>query len=174
MQHLKLLTISLIAVAVFSVTASAQRKPARKTPPKTPAPKIVPPLEVRAAREKVSIQLSNVDRFIDVLGPIAQGIEETDEAAKSSPLPKETEAKNEENKRKVIAAIRNLGDGLRVLEAEFRTKSELQKYLPAIQGITDLAASSEDMAIAGKFVAAKDPLREVSLKLTDTLVAMPK
>ncbi|MFZ1702458.1 MAG: hypothetical protein WBO10_01695 [Pyrinomonadaceae bacterium] len=174
MNNLKLITISFIAVAAFSISTSAQRKPARKPAPKKTTPTLVAPLDVRAGREKVEVQLANVDRFIDVMGPIAQGIEEIDEAAKSGPLPSETEAKNEANKKRVIAAIRNLGDGLRVLEAEFRSKSELQKYLSTIQGITDLAAASEDLAIAGKFVASKDPLRDVVLKLTDTLVAMPK
>ena len=37
-----------------------------------------------------------------------------------------------------------------------------------------MAAKSEDLAIAGKFVASKDPLREISKKLTDALVVIPK
>jgi hypothetical protein len=30
------------------------------------------------------------------------------------------------------------------------------------------------LALAGKFVAAKDPLRDVTAKLTDTLAVMPR
>jgi len=45
--------------------------------------------------------------------------------------------------------------------------------LPTIQGITDLCSQSEDSAIAGKFVAAKEPLRAISKKLSDTLALMP-
>jgi hypothetical protein len=59
------------------------------------------------------------------------------------------------------------------LESDFRTKPALQKYLASIQGITDLAGQAEDAAIAGKFVSAKDPLRDVAQKLTDTLKVMP-
>lgn len=157
-------------------SASAQKKPVKKPPAKKPAPtkEVIPPLDVRAGREKVDVQLGNVDHFIDVLGPIAQGIEDLDASAKTRPLPRVTAEQNEENKRKVIEAIRNLKQGLNDLESEFRTKVDLQKYSSIIEGITDLAAQSEDSAIAGKFVAAKEPLREISKKLTNTLVALPK
>ncbi|KXJ98406.1 MAG: hypothetical protein UZ17_ACD001002761 [Acidobacteria bacterium OLB17] len=74
----------------------------------------------------------------------------------------------------MIAAIRNLRVGIAELESDFRTKTSLRKYLPTIQGSTDLVASSEDLALAGKFVAAKDPLRDVLKKLIDTLNVMPQ
>jgi hypothetical protein len=168
MRNIKFAAMLIIAFTLFTGAAEAQKKTTKK-PPVT----IVPPLDVRAGREKVDNQLANVNKFVDVLGPIAQEIEALDEMAKAKPLPKATNDKNEANKQKVIEAIRNLKTGLANLESEFRTKTALQKYLPAIQGITDLAAQSEDLAIAGKFVAAKDPLRSVAKKLTDTLAAMP-
>ncbi len=175
MRRFQFAGLGLAALLLLTASADAQRKPTRKPAPKKPpvTQKIVPPLEVRAAREKVDNQLANVNRFIDVMGPIAQAIETLDESAKTKALPKATADKNAENKQKVIEAIRNLKAGLAVLESEFRTKSVLQKYLPQIQGITDLASQAEDSAIAGEFVAAKEPLREVSMKLTDTLTAMP-
>jgi hypothetical protein len=80
---------------------------------------------------------------------------------------------NAENKKKVIAAIRNLRTGLVNLEAEFRAKNVLRRYLNSIDGISGLAARSVDLAIAGKFVQAKDPLRDIEVKLTATLAAMP-
>lgn len=167
------MAVTLILVGSVAAQKKTTKKPAPKKPPVTTPVKIVPPLEVRAGREKVDTQLANVNRFVDVLGPIAQGIETLDESAKTKPLSQATADKNAANKRKVVEAIRNLRAGLNVLESEFRTKPALQKYLPQIQGITDLAAQSEDAAIAGKFVAAKEPLRGVSKKLTDTLTAMP-
>lgn len=170
--------IALIAIAlvVFAGSAVAQKKTTTKktTTKKTTTAKTVPPLDVRAAREKVDIQLDNVSRFIDVLGPIAQAIEDLDAAAKVKPLSKAAAEKNETNKQNVIGAIRNLRTGLTDLESEFRTKTALQKYLPNIKGITDLASEAEDSAIAGKFVAAKDPLRDVVMILTDTLSVLPK
>ena len=54
-----------IAIAIFTGTANAQKKPVKKpTTKKPPATKtVVPPLDVRAAREKVDVQLSNVNDF---------------------------------------------------------------------------------------------------------------
>ncbi len=175
MKRLNIVILALFLLAFVTVTTNAQKKSTRKTTTKkTTATKIIPPLAVRTAREKVDIQLANVNQFVDLLGPIAQGIEDIETAAKTKPLPKTTADKNAANKQNVIAAIRNLKTALSTLESEFRTKLELKKYLINIQGITDLAADSEDSAIAGKFVAAKEPLREVSKKLTDTLAAMPR
>lgn len=176
MRHLQTAAVALLAIVFFAGTGAAQKKtakkpPAKKTPP--PAQRIVPPLEVRAAREKVEIQLSNVDRFVDVMGPIVQGIETLEVSAKAKKLPADSLAKHEARKEKLIAAIRNLKAGLLSLESEFRTKTSLQKYLTSIGGIADLASESEDSAIAGRFVASKDPLRAVSKKLTDTLGVMP-
>lgn len=176
MRHLQIIGITLLAVIFFVGTVSAQKKPVKKPPLKKPVPikELIPPLDVRAAREKVDVQRGNVEHFIDVLGPIAQGIEDIDASARTRPLPKATAEQNEENKRKVIEAIRNLKQGITDLESEFRTKPDLQKYFSTIEGIAELAAQAEDSAIAGKFVAAKEPLREVSKKLTDTLAALPK
>ena len=175
MRHMKFGAAIVIALTLFAGAATAQKKtvkkPVTKKPPITKT--VVPPLDVRVAREKVDTQLANVNRFVDVLGPIAQAIETLDASNAVKKLPPETVAKNEANKTKVIEAIRNLKAGLSTLESEFRTKASLAKYLPSIQGITDLAAQSEDSAIAGKFVAAKEPLRDVAKKLTDTLAAMP-
>lgn len=175
MKRLEIVTLALFLLVIVTATADAQKKTTRKTTTrKTSVTKIVPPLAVRTAREKVDIQLANVNQFVDLLGPIAQGIEDLDNAAKTKPLPKTTADTNAANKKNVIEAIRNLKTALSNLESDFRVKTELKKYLINIQGITDLASQSEDSAIAGKFVAAKEPLREVSKKLTDTLAAMPK
>lgn len=167
--------LTIVAFLVFGGSAAAQKKTPKKPTKNKPivSKTTVPPLAVRVGREKVEIQLGNVNKFIDLLGPIAQAIESLDETAKTRSLPKTTADKNEANKQKVIAAIRNLRAGLSDLESEFRTTPDLQKYLPNIKGITDLAANSEDLAIAGKFIDSKGPLRQVAQLLNDTLAAMP-
>jgi hypothetical protein len=176
MKRLQLLAITGLVLALFAGAADAQKRTTRKTTKKKPASPtvVVPPLEVRAAREKVTTQRDNVNRFVDVLGPIAQGIETLDESSKTKHLPQATIDRNEANKQKVVEAIRNLKAGLSNLETEFRTKAELQKYVQNIQGITDLAAQAEDSAIAGKFVASKEPLRSAAQKLSDTLAVLPQ
>lgn len=175
MKKLRFLLPILVLSVLFVTGADAQASRPRKTTVKrTSTTKTIPPLDVRTAREKVSNQLDNMNRFIDVLGPVAQGIETLDASAKTKRMPKATLDQNEASKQKVVTAIRNFKEGLAALETEFRTKLALKKYLPSIQGISDLMAQSEDLAIAGKFVASKDPLRQTAKKLSDTLAVMPR
>jgi len=156
-----------LAAFTFSVAGQRTRRPAPKPKP-TPYMNAV----VAQAKQKTENQLSNVNRFIDVLGPIAQNIEALDAQNRIKPLSKEAYAANQANKQKVIAALRNLRAGLVSLETDFRTKPLLKKFLPKIQGISDLAANAEDSMLRGKFVAAKDPLRDAALKLSDTYAVL--
>jgi hypothetical protein len=176
-REFRLITVALAALLAVTGTASAQKKSAKKTTSKktspAPATKIVPPLDVRAGREKVDNQLSNVNDFVNKLGPIAQNLETADADAKAGKLKPATADKIRAKTTELVEAMRNIRTGLTNLESEFRVKPALQKYLSTIEGITDLAARSEDFAIAGKFVSAKDPLREVAKKLTDTLATLP-
>jgi hypothetical protein len=129
---------------------------------------------VRAARVTVENQLANITAFVARLGPVAQAIETLDAEAKTKKVNQQSLDKNAADKAKVVSAIRKLREGMVKLESEFRVKPALKKYLPMIQGISDLSGQSETSAIAGKFVAANTPLRTVQQKLTDTLAAMPK
>ena len=168
------LAVVIVFLTAFGLSANAQKR--RPAPRKSTAVKkisTIPPLEVRAARVKVSNQLSNVDQFIKVLGPIAQNIEDLDNQARTRKISQTSSDTNEANKKKVITAIRGLRDGLVTLESEFRVKPDLKKYLPMIQGISDLAAQAHDSAFAGKFVASQAPLKTISQKLSATLTAMP-
>jgi hypothetical protein len=175
MKHLKTAASLVLILGTIVITAEAQRKPAKRSTGKNAVTtkSTIPPLDVRVAREKVSNQLDNVNRFIDLLGPIAQNIESLDESARTTPLLKPANDRNEANKQKVIGAIRNLRTGLTDLESDFRTKSDLQKYRTGIEGITELAAQAEDSAIAGHFVTSKEPLRTAAQKLTDMLKILP-
>jgi hypothetical protein len=174
MKTIRILLLALAVVAVFSAAIDGQTKK-RPVKAKSTVNKAatLPPLEVRAARVKVDNQLANVSAFVSRLGPVAQAIETLDTEAKTKKLSKESLDKNAADKQKVITAIRGLREGMVKLESEFRVKPALKKYLPMLQGISDLAAQSETSAIAGKFVAANAPLRTVQQKLTDTLAAMP-
>jgi hypothetical protein len=174
MKITRTLLLAFAGIALLAVGADAQgtKRPAKR---KAPAQKVatLPPLDVRAARVKVSNQLANVGAFVSRLGPIAQAIEALDAEAKTRKLNKESLDKNVADKQKVVTAIRGLREGMVKLESEFRVKPVLKKYLPTIQGISDLAGQSEASAIAGRFVAANDPLKTIQQKLNDTLVALP-
>ena len=168
------LLVAFAAIAICSIGTDAQTKK-RPRKPTTPTKTVstMPPLDVRAAREKVENQLTNINLFVERLGPIAQAIEAVDAESKTKTLSKESLDKNVADKQNVVKAIRNLREGMVKLESEFRVKPALKKYLVMIQGISDLAGQSETSAIAGKLVAANAPLRSIQQKLNDTLTAMP-
>ncbi|CAN5515015.1 hypothetical protein BH10ACI2_BH10ACI2_15710 [soil metagenome] len=175
MRHIKLAIITIMALTLFAGAAAAQKKTVKKTTPvKKPPVAVVPPLDVRAGREKVDNQLSNVNDYLNKLGPIAANLETAIADKNANKLKPATAKKVEEAQQQLIKSLQDLKIGLTALESEFRTKSALQKYLPSLQGITNLAAQAEDSAVAAKFVAAKEPLRNVGLKLTDTLNVMPR
>ena len=173
MRAARLLTVLCILFLGFALSASAQktRKPVPRATPR-PTPVAVSPV-VAVAKLLVSNQLHNVNAFVDRMGPIAVTLENADKEASAGRLKKEALDANKANKEKLVGAIRGLRDGLVALETDFRTKPQLAQYLPKIQGISTLSAQSEDRAIAGQFVASKDPLRQIALKLNDALAVMP-
>ena len=169
-----ILIISAITILAGSAAAQTKRPTPRPTPRRTTSPpKQMPPLDVRAARVKVSNQLFNVDAFVKNLIPIAQNIEAMDREIMTRKVKQSSIDVNQANKKKVLTAISTLRGALTTLESEFKAKPALSRYLVNIQGITTLATQSEDFAIAGKFVAAVDPLRQVATKLNNTLAVMP-
>jgi hypothetical protein len=174
-QTMRSLILALTSVMLLAGIADAQRTRPRPTPTprRTTTTSKLPPLDVRAARVKVSNQLYNVDQFVIKLVPIAQNIEAMDREIMTKKVKKELIDLNQANKKKVLTAISTLRGALTTLESEFRAKPALSRYLVTVQGITTLATQAEDAAIAGKFVSSVDPLRQVSTKLNNTLAAMP-
>jgi uncharacterized phage infection (PIP) family protein YhgE len=173
MKKAQLFIVFAAALTLFAFSADAQKRTTKRPTPK-PLPTPIVPLDVKAAKEKVGNQISNVTQFTNKLGPIAAGIESVDKDAKTKKLKKSDLDANEANKQKVKKAISNLRGGLTSLETEFRTKPMLRKYLLNIDGITLLATQSEDAALAGRFTDSRKPLLTVLQKLSDTFAAMPK
>lgn len=176
MKIIRFTALCILSLSIFAAAAEAQRtrKPKPKATPKPTPVKTTPTnAVVSGAKQQVSIQLHNVNVFVDRIGPIAVTLEAMDRDAMSRRLTGDKLAVHESNKKDVISAFAALRTALVTLESDFRTKSQLSQYLPKLQGISNLAADAEDSAIAGKFVAAKDPLREVALKLKDTLAVLP-
>lgn len=176
MKTIRVLMLITAAFLCFVGSAEAQRtrRTTKRPPAAKPTPKPTPPtMEVRLAREKVENQRSNVNRFVDMLAPIAANIETLDKDAKIKKISKKSIDGNESNKKKVILALGNLRTGLVNLENEFRSKPALRKYLPQLEGIAALSADSENAALTGKFVESRKPLVTVVTKLSDTLAVMP-
>lgn len=173
-QDMKTFRIVAFVLFLLSVTAvSTQAQRTKKTPP---TPKVVTSStlastgDVKAGADKVSIQIKNVTKFIYVLGGVASGIEAIDKDQKANKAARDA---NSANKQAVMQSIRNLRAGIAALEVEFRTKPGLKRFLPEIQGITDLSAQCEDLAAAGRFSDSGKPLLTVVEKLSDTLAALP-
>jgi hypothetical protein len=173
MRVTRLLSVSFILVAFFAVTATAQksRRPAPRPTPTPSKPYINPVISV--AKMQVENQLFNVNLFVDKMGPVAVTFENADKDAAAGKLKQETVASIEAGKKKMIAAIRGLREPLVALETDFRTKAPLTPYLSSIQGIGALCSRTEDSAIAGQWVASKEPLRQIAQKLNDTLAVLP-
>jgi len=167
----------MVFAAIIAGAAFGQKKtPARTTTAKSTAPKTsstMPPLDVRAARVKVSNQASNVAQFINIMQPITQSIEALDNEARTRKIAKASADANETNKQKLMTAIKNMRAGIDALETEFETKPALKVYLTRIQGISELAAQSETLAFTGKYVSSRDPWKTILQKLNDTLSVMP-
>lgn len=160
-------------IAVMAFSASAQRKKTTTTTVKKPVVTTTNNLEIKQSADKVSVQLKNVTAFIYKLGGIATGLEDADKDAKAGKLSRAATDKNNEFKSAVVQSIRNLKAGLAALEIEFRTKASIKPYLVQINGVTNLATQSEDLALAGQFTTSGKSLIQVVEKLADTLAAMP-
>jgi hypothetical protein len=174
MIKLRALGSILIFTTILAGGAAAQKRgTSRPTPRPTPKTSTLPPLDVRAARVKVSNQASNLTQFIKVMGPIASSIEALDNEARTRKIAKASADANETNKQKLMTAIKNMRAGIDALETEFETKPALKIYLPRIKGVSDLAGQSESLAFTGKYVSARDPWKTILQKLNDTLAAMP-
>ncbi len=170
----KVAFLVLAVVLIFTASAEAQKKkPATRRTTITPTTTVTNSFEVKQNAEKTAIQLKNVTSFIFKLGGIATTIEALDADAKAGKLSKLQQDKFTQQKQAVIQSIRNLKAGLAALETEFRAKPALRNYLLPIQGVTDLAAQSEDLASSGKFADSGRVLISVVEKLADTLTAMP-
>lgn len=175
MKITRYFVFALVLIAMSSFVAYSQTTKKRPVKRTTTAPKTttLPPLDVRAARIKVDNQLTNVGLFVKNFGPVAQALDAIEAESRTKRLSRQALDQNASDKQKVVTAIRGLREGMVKLESEFKVKPVLKKYLPMIQGISDLAGQSETSAIAAKFVAANAPLRTIQQKLTDTLAAMP-
>jgi hypothetical protein len=68
MKHLQIIVLSVAAIGLLAGAADAQRKSTTKKSSTRATKSVLPPLDVRAAREKVSNQLDNINRFVDILG----------------------------------------------------------------------------------------------------------
>ena len=121
---------------------------------------------------KVADQIKNLTRFVYLLGGVAKGSEQVDEAARKNEASPTALQQNEQNKATVKTSLRNVREGLDQLEIYFRGTPGLLDYYLKLAGSASGAATAEDQAAAGHFDQAGRSLLEVVNRLTDVLLVM--
>lgn len=162
---LLLLPISSFAQSRNRRSSATTQKPAASTATQA--------AEIRmAGATKVADQVKILTRFLYLLGGVAKGIEQVDEAAKKNEASPAALQQNEQNKTTVKTSLRNVREGLDALEIYFRSTPGLQSYYLKLAGSASGAADAEAQAAMGQFDRSGRTLLGVVNRLTDVLLIM--
>src|SRR5436190_6806847 len=164
--------ILLLSTAVFAQTRSRTTKRGTQSA-KTQKTSPQPGAEARTSgATKVADQIKNLTRFVYLLGGVAKGIEQVDEAARKNEASPTALQQNDQNKAAVKNSLRNVRVGLDALEIYFRSTPGLEGYYRTLVGSASGAASAEELAGAGRVDQAGRTLLSVVNRLTDVLLQM--
>ena len=169
---MKRITALLIAsIILVPANAFSQRKRSTKQPTRSTTSAKSSSVQQEGAI-RVADQIKNLTRFIFLLGGVAKGIESVDDAARRNEASPEVVEQAKRNKDTVRTSIKNVREGLDLLEIDFRTSPELQRYYIKLAGVASGAATAEDQAAANQFDRAGRSLVDVVNRLTDVLLEM--
>ena len=161
---------------LLPITALSQTRARRSSTPKranTQTSTAAQAAEIRmAGATKVADQVKILTRFLYLLGGVAKGIEQIDEAAKKNEASPTALQQNEQNKTTVKTSLRNVREGLDALEVYFRSTPGLQSYYLRLAGSASGAADAEAQAAMGQFDQSGRTLLGVVNRLTDVLLIM--
>ena len=172
----RIVILAFAFLLALPLTALAQTR-ARTTTKKgtQPAKTSAPPASnaaKTAGATKVADQIKNLTRFLYLLGGVAKGIEQVDEAVRKNEASPAAVQQNTQNKATVKTSLQNVREGLDQLEIYFRATPELQVYYLKLAGSASGAATAEEQAAAGHFDQAGRTLLGVVNRLTDVLLVM--
>lgn len=171
----RIVIMAFACLLILPVTTLAQTR-SRTTRRRTQSAKPSAPQASAEAKTtgatKVADQIKNLTRFVYLLGGVAKGIEQVDEAARKNEASPTALQQNEQNKATVKTSLRNVREGLDQLEIDFRGTPGLLDYYLKLAGSASGAATAEDQAAAGHFDQAGRTLLGVVNRLTDVLLAM--
>src|SRR5216684_6140497 len=134
--------ILLLSTAALSQTRSRTTK--RGTQSAKPAASQGSAEAKTAGATKVADQIKNLTRFVYLLGGVAKGIEQVDEAARRNEASPAALDQNNKNKATVKTSLQNVREGLDQLEITFRSTPELEQYYLKLAGSASGAATAED------------------------------
>jgi hypothetical protein len=171
----RIVIMAFACLLILPVTTLAQTR-SRTTRRRTQSAKPSAPQASAEAKTtgatKVADQIKNLTRFVYLLGGVAKGIEQVDEAARKNEASPTALQQNEQNKATVKTSLRNVREGLDQLEIYFRGTPGLLDYYLKLAGSASGAATAEDEAAAGHFDQAGRTLLGVVNRLTDVLLEM--
>lgn len=172
----RIVILAFAVLLALPLMAPAQTR-ARTTSKKgtQPAKTSLPPVNTAAKSDgamKVANQIKNLTRFLYLLGGVAKGIEQVDEAVRKNEASPAAVQQNNQNKATVKTSLQNVREGLDQLEIYFRGTPELQVYYLKLAGSASGAAAAEDQAAAGHFDQAGRTMLGVVNRLTDVLLVM--
>jgi hypothetical protein len=171
----RIVIMAFAALLMLPVTALAQRRSRttrRETQSAKPSAQQANAEAKTTGATKVADQIKNLTRFVYLLGGVAKGIEQADEAARKNEASPTALQQNEQNKATVKTSLRNVREGLDQLEIYFRGTPGLLDYYLKLAGSASGAATAEDQAAAGHFDQAGRTLLGVVNRLTDVLLVM--
>lgn len=173
MNCLMIIAAALVLILPASAFSQSRSRSTKRGTPATSSATATQAAQIRlAGATKVAEQIKNLTRFIYVLGGVAKGIEQIDEAARKNEASPTALQQNEQNKTTVRTSLRNVREGLDALEIYFRATPGLQSYYLKLAGSASGAADAEAQAAAGRFDQSGRTLLGVVNRLTDVLLIM--
>ncbi len=166
------IAISLVTLPLFTVTSFSQTRKRTATKSSRSSAKPRASEIQREGATRVADQIKILTRFIYVLGGVAKGLENVDDAARRNEAPSAVLEQAKRNKETVRNSIQSVREGLDKLEIDFRTTPELQRYYTSLAGVAASASEAEDQAAANEFDKAGRTLLDVVNRLTDALLEM--
>ena len=159
----------LLVVTIFLPASALGQTRTRKSP----IPARSSPFDKRTvAAKRVADEIKKLTRFIYVLGGVAKGLENLDDATRTNEASPAVVEQAKQNKLSVRASIRKVREDLDQLESEFSATTEVRGYYTRLAGVAAGAAAAEEQAAANQFDKAGRSLLEVVNRLTDVLLEM--
>ena len=171
MKHLLAFIIAAVVFSSTSAYSQTRRRSTTRPPARTTTATKISEAQRQGAM-RVADQIKNLTRFLYLLGGVAKGIEQMDEAARRNEASAAILEQAKNNKQTVRTSIQNIRVGLDKLEIDFRTTPDLQRYYIKLAGSAAGAAAAEQQAAANQLDQAGRSLLSVVNRLTDVLVEM--
>src|SRR5882672_10757126 len=150
MNRIVIVVFAIVLIVPVTALAQTRSRTTKRSAPAATKPSAQQTAEAKTTgATKIAEQIKNLTRFVYLLGGVAKGIEQVDEAAKKNEASPAALQQNEQNKATVKTSLRNVRLGLDQLEIYFRSTPELQGYYTKLVGSASGAAAAEDQAAAG-------------------------